>query len=241
MTTVAQPHMWGIDVPEVTLWGEPVEDPAPAFEPPSWDLAVSAPSGAGRAAAPIWAEVVEQERLGRGCPGDEGGRARRRGGGRVGRRDRRRRPRRSGRRDRRRGDRGRGDRRGADRLEAVAELEPVLARTASDPAPMMSHDATTIMPPLSLLPPLPSSRGRGRGRPPVPMSSSRSSAARAAAATPTATPEDLTAPAAAAPAPFETPRVDAGLFDDAPTVKTPLCVRRWSRPPPSRRRTSWPR
>jgi hypothetical protein len=32
---------------------------------------------------------------------------------------------------------------------------------------------------------------------------------------------DLTAPAAADPAPFETPRVDAGLFDDAPTVKTP--------------------
>jgi hypothetical protein len=33
----------------------------------------------------------------------------------------------------------------------VAELEPVLARTASDPAPMMSFDSTSIMPPLSLL------------------------------------------------------------------------------------------
>jgi hypothetical protein len=227
VTTVAQPHMWGIDVPEVTLWGEPVEDPAPAFEPPSWDLAVSAPSGAGRAAAPIWAEVVEQESavdaaletaaaepvaeavtesvaeavaesvtaIDDAVPAEAVAET------------------------------------AVEEIvveeiveeqtfEAVAELEPVLARTASDPAPMMSHDATTIMPPLSLLPPLPSSRGRGRGRPPVPMSSSRSSAARAAA-TPTATTEDLTAPAAAAPAPFETPRVDAGLFDDAPTVKTP--------------------
>ncbi len=45
----------------------------------------------------------------------------------------------------------------------------MLARTASDPAPFMSLDATTVMPPLSLLPPLPSSRGRGR--PPVPPAS----------------------------------------------------------------------
>jgi hypothetical protein len=51
--------------------------------------------------------------------------------------------------------------------DAVAEeLAPLLARTASDPAPSMSFDSTTIMPPLSLLPPLPGSRGRGR--PPVP-------------------------------------------------------------------------
>ena len=55
-------------------------------------------------------------------------------------------------------------------------MAPLLARTASDPAPMMSLDSTTVMPPLSLLPPLPSSRGRGR--PPVPMSPSRSSSAR---------------------------------------------------------------
>jgi hypothetical protein len=54
---------------------------------------------------------------------------------------------------------------------------PVLARTASDPAPM-SLDATSVMPPLSLLPPLPSSR-RG-GRPPVPPSVHRGSSARPA-------------------------------------------------------------
>ncbi|MDQ1661762.1 MAG: hypothetical protein QOJ68_1742 [Blastococcus sp.] len=55
----------------------------------------------------------------------------------------------------------------------VAVLAPVFARTASDPAPM-SLDATTVMPPLSLLPPLPGSRG-GRGRPPVPPALPRSS------------------------------------------------------------------
>ena len=44
---------------------------------------------------------------------------------------------------------------------AVEELAPILARTASDPAPMMSFDSTSVMPPLSLLPPLPGSRGRG--------------------------------------------------------------------------------
>jgi hypothetical protein len=58
----------------------------------------------------------------------------------------------------------------------VAELAPVLARTASDPAPMVSLDSTTVMPPLTLLPPLPSSRGRGRGRPPVPPTTSRRAA-----------------------------------------------------------------
>ena len=56
--------------------------------------------------------------------------------------------------------------------EAVAEeLAPLMARTASDPAPMMSFDSTTVMPPLSLLPPLPGSRGRGR--PPVPPAPNR--------------------------------------------------------------------
>jgi hypothetical protein len=55
---------------------------------------------------------------------------------------------------------------------------PFLARTASDPAPL-SLDATSIMPPLSLLPPLPSPR-RG-GRPPVPPSVHRGASARPAA------------------------------------------------------------
>jgi len=58
----------------------------------------------------------------------------------------------------------------------IAQVARLLARTASDLAPMMSLDATTVMPPLSLLPPLPS--GRGRGRPPVPPAPSRSSASR---------------------------------------------------------------
>jgi hypothetical protein len=69
----------------------------------------------------------------------------------------------------------------------VAELAPLLARTASDPAPMMSLDATTVMPPLSLLPPLSSSRGRGR--PPVPPAAPRpstSSSTRSSAPAPAA-------------------------------------------------------
>ncbi|WP_143030350.1 hypothetical protein [Blastococcus aurantiacus] len=72
----------------------------------------------------------------------------------------------------------------AETTVAAAELEvaPVLARTASDPAPVgrsMTMDETTVMPPLSLLPGSPS-RGRGlppvpprTGRPPVPPSQSR--------------------------------------------------------------------
>ena len=69
----------------------------------------------------------------------------------------------------------------AEEIEAevesfVEEVAPLLARTASDPAPFglpmsMSLDSTSVMPPLSLLPPLPSSRGRGR--PPVPPATSR--------------------------------------------------------------------
>ncbi|MGY1885485.1 hypothetical protein ACI799_09315 [Blastococcus sp. SYSU DS0753] len=55
--------------------------------------------------------------------------------------------------------------------DAVAE-EPLLARTASDPAPLtLSSDATTVMPRVSLLPPLPGARGRGL--PPVPPASGR--------------------------------------------------------------------
>ncbi|SFE20302.1 hypothetical protein SAMN05216574_102395, partial [Blastococcus tunisiensis] len=102
----------------------------------------------------------------------------------------------------------------------VAELAPVLARTASDPAPMMSLDATTVMPPLSLLPPLPSSRGRGR--PPVPPAAPRRPSVPAPSASPAAI-----APAPAAPAtesgepaapeasPAADPAVDAPKADRA--------------------------
>ena len=86
----------------------------------------------------------------------------------------------------------------------VAELAPVLARTASDPAPMMTLDATTVMPPLSLLPPLPSSRGRGR--PPVPPAAPRAAAPRPPAAS---TQSAGTEPAAAAE--VEAPEVDRTL------------------------------
>jgi len=77
----------------------------------------------------------------------------------------------------------------------VEEPAPLLARTASDPAPMMSFDSTTIMPPLSLLPPLPGSRGRGR--PPVPPAPSRRSSASTAAPVPPSAPvveQDAAAP-----------------------------------------------
>jgi hypothetical protein len=88
---------------------------------------------------------------------------------------------------------------------AVQEIAPLLARTASDPAPLpmsMSLDVTSVMPPLSLLPPLPSSRGRGR--PPVPPATSRPpvppSRPAAEASAPT-TPEVEVAPAAPVTAP----------------------------------------
>jgi hypothetical protein len=79
--------------------------------------------------------------------------------------------------------------------DEVAELAPVLARTASDPAPMMSLDVTTVMPPLSLLPPLPGSRGRGR--PPVPPTGFRRPAPSAAPPAPPAPEAPTTEPAAA--------------------------------------------
>jgi hypothetical protein len=82
--------------------------------------------------------------------------------------------------------------------ESIEELAPVLARTASDPAPMMSFDSTSVMPPLSLLPPLPGSRGRGR--PPVPPTPSRRSAA-SSVATPVAPPAEPEAPQTDATAP----------------------------------------
>jgi hypothetical protein len=77
--------------------------------------------------------------------------------------------------------------------EEVAVLAPVLARTASDPAPM-SLDSTTVMPPLSLLPPLPGSRP-SRGRPPVPPTTSRRSISSVAPHAPSTAP--MSAPTAA--------------------------------------------
>jgi hypothetical protein len=102
----------------------------------------------------------------------------------------------------------------------VAELAPMLARTASDPAPMMSLDATTVMPPLSLLPPRPSSRGRGR--PPVPPAASRfssSSSVTASAPSPAApaTPADT----AAAKKSADSLLTDAPSAGAAPAVQTP--------------------
>lgn len=87
-----------------------------------------------------------------------------------------------------------------------AELAPLLARTASDPAPVgtsMSMDATTVMPPLSLLPGAPS---RGRGLPPVPARVSRppvppSLSGPSPAATPASGAPDPDAPSPARSAP----------------------------------------
>ncbi|MGZ4565652.1 MAG: hypothetical protein ACXVFZ_02330 [Blastococcus sp.] len=101
----------------------------------------------------------------------------------------------------------------------VAELAPMLARTASDPAPM-SLDATTVMPPLSLLPPLPGSRAGRRGRPPVPPSSSRPSAP----AAPPSAPSAPSVPATPAP-PASSPSLpeDVDVVAEAP-VSSPLAT-----------------
>jgi hypothetical protein len=107
----------------------------------------------------------------------------------------------------------------------IAEVAPLLARTASDPAPLMSLDATTVMPPLSLLPPLPSSRGRGR--PPVPPVAPRhtsSSAGRSSAAGPSAEATVAGADEDRAPAPAATPSLSAdaaGPAVDAPAPAAP--------------------
>jgi hypothetical protein len=84
--------------------------------------------------------------------------------------------------------------------EEELEEEPVeevpvlpLARTASDPAPLPA-DATTIMPPLSLLPPLASAR-RGGGLPPVPPSRTAPSSSPAAAFAPSTAPMPVSTPA----------------------------------------------
>ncbi|HEY4605559.1 MAG TPA: hypothetical protein VIH08_14620, partial [Blastococcus sp.] len=107
----------------------------------------------------------------------------------------------------------------------IAEGAPLLARTASDPAPLMSLDATTVMPPLSLLPPLPSSRGRGR--PPVPPVAPRhtsSSAGRSSAAGPSAEATVAGADEDRASAPAATPSLSpdaAGPAVDAPAPDAP--------------------
>ncbi|MFL6095399.1 MAG: hypothetical protein ACJ71Y_08105, partial [Blastococcus sp.] len=98
--------------------------------------------------------------------------------------------------------------------EPVEELAPVLARTASDPAPMMSFDSTSIMPPLSLLPPLPGSRGRGR--PPVPPAPSRRSASSSVAAS-----ARSAAPTTPAAEP-EAPQTDSTASESTDDVWTPL-------------------
>ena len=245
--------MWGIDWPRSRSGASPSSDPAPAVDAPIWDLAVSAPTGAGQADCPDLGRGRLAGALGRTPPWTAGRACRARRRGRwpsrsprsttpspprrsprsPSRRSPPRRPSRTSRRPRRR----------SRRWRRCWRAPPATRR------PMMSLDATTIMPPLSLLPPLPSSRGRGR--PPVPMSPSRSSA-RSRAPKPTTparpTPEATSPrPAAARPRlPAETPRVDAGLFDDRRRSRRPsqACPpgRRWSRPPPSRRRrASWPR
>jgi hypothetical protein len=89
----------------------------------------------------------------------------------------------------------------ADLSRPMLELAPLLARTASDPAPM-SLDATTVMPPLSLLPPLPGTRGRGR--PPVPPGAPRLPSARSATAA-AAEPIVASSPVPSAPAEVEPP------------------------------------
>ena len=86
----------------------------------------------------------------------------------------------------------------AEEERAAITTVGTLARTASDPAPF-AIDATSVMPPLSLLPPLPGSGRRG-SLPPVPPAPSRPAAAaevRSAAAerTSAAQVETMTAPA----------------------------------------------
>ncbi|MGY1601066.1 hypothetical protein [Geodermatophilus sp. SYSU D00815] len=114
-------------------------------------------------------------------------------------------------------------------VEAPAELPmPPLARTASDPAPL-PLDATTVMSPLSLLPPL---SGRRGGLPPVPPPArpAPSPAAASASARP-AGPTTAPMPAAAKAAPLATvvrlpfaPLHDAEYVEPAePTVEeTPV-------------------
>jgi hypothetical protein len=101
----------------------------------------------------------------------------------------------------------------AEGQQPLLEPAPLLARTASDPAPM-SLDETSVMPPLSLLPPLPGTRGRGR--PPVPPVAPRIPSGRPA--TPSAPSEASATAVAAAPEP-ETAMVDRSL---ATVTRLPL-------------------
>ena len=106
----------------------------------------------------------------------------------------------------------------------LLEMAPLLARTASDPAPM-TLDATTVMPPLSLLPPLPGTRGRGR--PPVPPTAPRVPSARPAGASAAAdpAPTPAPAPAPAAPADVETRTTPAVAARSLATVtRLPLAA-----------------
>ncbi|WP_147251453.1 hypothetical protein [Blastococcus sp. TBT05-19] len=92
----------------------------------------------------------------------------------------------------------------------VDELAPLLARTASDPAPLtMSMDATTVMPRISVLPAR--SGSRGRGLPPVPPSTGR----------PAVPPSR---PRAERPAPADTELPSDGE-DTAPPAPAPRAVR----------------
>ncbi|TFV69099.1 hypothetical protein E4P40_22510 [Blastococcus sp. CT_GayMR20] len=224
-------EMWGIELAEVPLWGEPVAAAPSSDDEPIWRPVVSDSDLTPVDDAPIWAEVALQEPV---AGADEHIET--------------------------------DSETATDEVvpveveveveveefvsttvAEVEELAPVLARTASDPAPMMSLDTTTVMPPLSLLPPLPSSRGSRRGRPPVPMSPSRSSrpAVPPPSAPPAASAPESTAPVAPETTPAEmreetsgtdtvqaeSTRVDAGLFDDAPTVTTPAAKSSAPRPP----------
>lgn len=102
-----------------------------------------------------------------------------------------------------------------EQLDAVMEA-PLLARTASDPAPL-GTDATTVMPPLSLLPPRPS--GRGRGRPPVPPSSRPGSSSRPG---PSSRPTALSRSTAASTHAAQAPAVITSL---ATVTRLPVVVR----------------
>ncbi|MGY2127665.1 hypothetical protein [Blastococcus sp. SYSU DS0617] len=109
------------------------------------------------------------------------------------------------------------------------EAAPVLARTASDPAPVgrsMTLDQTTVMPPLSLLPGSPS---RGRGLPPVPPRTGRPSVPASRSRVPAASSAGPVAPPTHGPAddvppsPGRTPELLATVtrLPVAPLMATP--------------------